>query len=118
MPSPSFLGGKVQAKKGASGSELISAEDVDKFYMGKASPKIVEGSNASMGVATLVGGTKVVPNTKVTANSRIFLMTQTPGGTPGWLQVSARTANTSFTILSSSGTDTSVVAYMIIEPDA
>ncbi len=118
MPSPSFLGGKVQTRKGSSGSEVISAEDVDKYYMSKASPKVVEGSNASMGVTTLVGGTKVVANTKVTANSRIFLMTQTPGGTAGWLQVSTRTAGTSFTILSSSGTDTSVVAYMIVEPDA
>ena len=119
MPrSPSFLGAKVQTRKGSSGSEVISAEDVDKYYMSKASPKVVEGSNASMGVATLIGGTKVVTNTKVTANSRIFLSIQTPGGTPGWLQVSARVAATSFTILSSSGTDTSVVAYMIVEPDA
>lgn len=119
MPrAPSFLGAKVQTRKGSANSEVISAEDVDKNYMSKASPKVVEGSNASMGVATLVGGTKVVSNTKVTANSRIFLSIQTPGGTPGWLQVSARTAGTSFTILSSSGTDTSVVAYMIVEPDA
>lgn len=118
MSSPSFLGGDLQTQKGAANSEVISAEDVEKYYMSKASPKVVEGSNAAMGVATLVGGTKVVANTKVTANSRIFLMTQAPGGTPGWLQVSARVADTSFTILSSSGTDTSVVAYMIVEPDA
>jgi hypothetical protein len=52
----------------------------------------------------------------VTANSRIFLTCQTPGGTPGFLRVSARTAGTSFTILSSSGTDTSVVAWEIFEP--
>jgi hypothetical protein len=43
-------------------------------------------------------------------------MCQTPGGTPGFLRVSARTAATSFTILSSSGTDTSVVAWLLVEP--
>ena len=79
---------------------------------------VKEGTNATMGVATLVGGTLVVSTTKVTANSRIFLMCNTPGGTPGWLQVSARSAGTSFTILSSSGTDTSDVAWIIIEPAA
>lgn len=118
MPSPSFLGANLQSKKGAANSEVISAEDVEKYYMSKASPKVVEGSNAAMGVATLVGGTVVVANNKVTANSRIFLSHHTAGVTTGWLRVSARTAGTSFTILSSSGTDTSVVAYMIVEPDA
>lgn len=118
MTAPSYVGGRIQTKKGAVSSELISAEDVDKNYMSKASPKVVEGSNAAMGVATLVAGSKVVANTRVTANSRIFLTSQADGGTPGSLRVSARTAGTSFTITSSSGSDTSVVAYMIVEPDA
>lgn len=78
--------------------------------------RVAEGSNAKMGVATLVAGTVVVSNTSVTANSRIMLTCQTPGGTPGFLRVSARTAGTSFTILSSSNTDTSVVAWVIFEP--
>lgn len=77
---------------------------------------VAEGTNARMGVATLIGGTLVISNTSVTANTRIFLMCQTPGGTPGFLRVSARTAATSFTILSSSGTDTSVVAWLLVEP--
>lgn len=77
---------------------------------------IKEGTNARMGTAVLVAGTKVVSTTAVTANSRIFLMCNTPGGTPGWLQVSARVAGTSFTILSSSATDTSTVAWVILEP--
>ncbi len=118
MPSASFLGGKLQAKKGSANSEVITAEDVDKYYMSKASPKVVEGSNASMGVATLVAGAVVVANTKVTANSRIFPASQADGGTPGSLRISARTPGTSFTITSSSNTDTSVVAYIIVEPDA
>lgn len=68
------------------------------------------------GQTTLVAGTKVVADTAITANSKIFTTVHTPGGAPGWLQVSARTAGTSFTILSSSNTDTSVVDYLIYEP--
>lgn len=78
--------------------------------------RIKEGSNAKMGTATLVAGAAVVSNTSVTANSRILLTSNADGGTPGWLRVSARTAGTSFTITSSSGTDTSTVAYLIMEP--
>ena len=78
--------------------------------------QVKEGSNCKQGTATLVGGSAVVSNTSVTATSRIFLTSNADGGTPGWLRVSARTAGTSFTITSSSGTDTSTVAYEIFEP--
>lgn len=78
--------------------------------------RVAEGANAKQGVATLVGGTVTVSNTSVTANSRIMLTPQSPGGTPGWVRVSARSAGVSFTITSSSGTDTSVIAYLILEP--
>ena len=77
---------------------------------------IKEGANARMGVATLVAGAVTVANTSVTTTSRIFLTSQEDGGTPGWLRVSARVDATSFTITSSSGTDTSTVAYLIVEP--
>jgi hypothetical protein len=77
-----------------------------------------EGSNARMGTATLVAGSAVVANTSVTANTRILLTSQADGGTPGWLRVSARTAGTSFTITSSSASDTSTVAYFLLEPAA
>jgi hypothetical protein len=75
-----------------------------------------EGSNAKMGTATLVAGTVTVSTTAVTANSRIFLTAQTSGAAAGALRVSARTAGTSFTITSTSGTDTSSVAWMLVEP--
>ncbi|MGW2795186.1 hypothetical protein ACWC9H_35415 [Streptomyces sp. NPDC001251] len=78
--------------------------------------RIKEGTNAMMGSATLVAGTVVVNTTKVTANSRIILTAQTSGAAPGALRVSARTAGTSFTITSTSGTDTSLVAWVILEP--
>lgn len=77
---------------------------------------VTEGTNKRMGTGTLVGGTLVVTNTAVTADSRIFLTTQATGGTPGALNISARTAGTSFTVLSTSGTDTSTFAYVIFEP--
>jgi hypothetical protein len=77
--------------------------------------KIQSGNNSSMGLATLSAGTATVNNTLVTNNSRIFLTSQEDGGTPGWLRVSSRVANTSFTITSSSNTDTSKVAWWIVE---
>lgn len=78
--------------------------------------KVKEGTNATMGTATLVAGTVAVSTTAVTANSRVFLTAQNTGGTPGALRVSARTPGTSFTITSTSGTDTSAVAWWIVEP--
>jgi len=78
--------------------------------------KIKEGSNARMGVATLgAGGTIVVNNTSITANTRIFLTTQTAGGTVGSPYVSATSVGTSFTISSTNAADTSTVAYLLIE---
>lgn len=77
---------------------------------------VKEGTNAKMGVtAAMTAGAITVANTSVTATSRIFLTAQTTGGTPGALRVSARTAGTSFTITSTSTTDTSTVAWLIAE---
>lgn len=77
--------------------------------------QIKEGANARMGTVALVGGTATVANTSVTATSRIYLTSQADGGAPGWLRVSSRIAGTSFTITSSSGTDTSTVAWLMVE---
>jgi hypothetical protein len=76
---------------------------------------IKTGTNARIGTATLVGGTVTVNNTSITANTRIFLTSNVDGGTPGWLRVSAKTNATSFVITSSSGTDTSTVAWYLVE---
>lgn len=78
--------------------------------------KVKEGTNAKMGTSTLVAGTVTVATTAVTTNSRIFLTVQTAGGTQGHLRISARTAGTSFTITSTSGTETSTVAWLLVEP--
>ncbi len=77
--------------------------------------QIKTGSNSKMGIVTLVAGTATVANTSITANSRIFLTHQTDGGTPGWLRVSSKSVGTNFIITSSSNTDTSVVAWVIVE---
>lgn len=77
---------------------------------------IKEGTNASVGVATLVAGTVTVSNTLVTATSRIFLTGQNSSGTAGELTISARTASTDFTITSASATDTRSIGWWIVEP--
>jgi hypothetical protein len=75
--------------------------------------QVAEGANGMQGEVTLVGGTATVNNVNVIANSRIFLTSQQDGGTPGFLRVSSRVNNTSFTITSSNPLDTSIVAYEI-----
>lgn len=78
--------------------------------------KVAEGANAKMGTLTLNGATPVVvATTAVTANSRIFLTHNTPGGTPAFAWVSARTAATSFSVTGTAG-DTSTVGWFIVEP--
>lgn len=91
-----------------------SSGDIQITAIGKGL-QIKTGTNAKIGTAVLVGGTVTVANTSVTANSRIFVTSNTDGGTPGWLRVSAKTVGTSFVITSSSGTDTSTVAWIIVE---
>lgn len=79
---------------------------------------IKEGTNATMGTCTLVLGTCTVSTTKVTANSRIDLANQQLGTitVPVGYAISARSAGTSFTILSGNLTDTSVIYWKINEP--
>jgi hypothetical protein len=77
-----------------------------------------EGDNARSGVATLSSGAATVSTTEVTASSRIQLTVQSLGtvSAPQAVGVTDRTGGTSFTITSADGTDTSVVAWMIVEP--
>ncbi len=77
--------------------------------------KITEGSNATVGVATLVGGTVTVNTTAVATSSRIFITDA--GGTItnlGTLYISTTTPSTSFVITSSNILDTSNVNWLII----
>jgi hypothetical protein len=77
---------------------------------------IKEGVNASMGTAFLQGGTAIVSDTIVNANSRIFLTNIALGGTAGALWVSSITTASSFKVQSTVATDSSTIAYLIIEP--
>jgi hypothetical protein len=78
--------------------------------------RIKEGANARMGVSgAMVAGTITIANTSVTASTRVFLSHAVAGGALGAL---SRTINAgvSFTINSSSNTDTSTVNWLLIEP--
>lgn len=72
------------------------------------------GTSAKIGQATLIAGVKIVVNTSVTANSRVFLTVSTAGGTQGFLKVT-KVAGTSFTITSTNLTETSVIDWFIVE---
>jgi hypothetical protein len=78
--------------------------------------KVKEGSNAKMGVATLSAGSVTVSTTAVASTSRIMLTTQSPSGTVGTPYIFSRSAGTSFVIHSTSGTDASTVAWVILDP--
>lgn len=80
---------------------------------------IKEGTNATMGTATLSGGTITINTTKVTANSRVFISIN--GGTltnvgSVYEDKANRTAGTSFIIKSTNVLDAADVAWVIIEP--
>lgn len=63
--------------------------------------------------ATLVGGTVTVSDAAIAAGTSITVASKTPGGTPGALFISSKTASTGYTITSTSATDTSVVTAII-----
>jgi len=66
------------------------------------------------GNATLIGGTLTVANATVTANTAVIFSRKTAGGTIGDLTYTT-IAGTSFTLTSSSGTDTSTVSWNLVE---
>lgn len=72
------------------------------------------GATQRGGDAVLVGGTKTVSNTTVTANTKIMLTRHTSGGTIGDLSYTV-SAGTSFTINSVNVLDTSTVSYFMFE---
>lgn len=109
-----------------SGTSIFTIDNSNNFIISNSNLKlstvgegiyIKEGTNATMGVATLASGTVTVSTSKVTANSRIFLTID--GGTitnVGSTYVSSRTAGTSFVIKSTNILDASNVSWVILEP--
>lgn len=95
-------------------AEVLRTDDSFEIAQGL---RVVEGTaGATMGRATLVAGGATVNTTAITANSQVFITVQVPGGSVGSSRVASRIAGTSFTIASSQGTDTSTVAWLIVEP--
>ncbi|MFF9270419.1 right-handed parallel beta-helix repeat-containing protein [Streptomyces rochei] len=112
------VGGYLAAASGQSGGVWnIWDASAKALNLGSAGGGIAikEGANARMGVSTLAAGTVTVANTSVTANTRVAVFRQAAGGAVGHLSVT-KVAGTSFTITSSSATDTSVVAWVLFEP--
>ncbi|HEY8780138.1 MAG TPA: hypothetical protein VIM16_00850 [Mucilaginibacter sp.] len=101
----------------ASTGNTTVAGDVNINAVGKGL-YIKEGTNATMGVTTLVLGISTVSTTKVTTVSRIFLSVESIGTVtiPTAVAVTGRLNGTSFTITSANATDTSVISWLIVEP--
>ena len=76
--------------------------------------KIKEQANGRAGQATLVGGTVTVSNTSVTSATRVRYWVSTAGGTQGFLSYT-KVNSTSFTINSTSASETSVVDWELVE---
>lgn len=77
------------------------------------------GVQIARGIATLVGGTVTVTSTfPFTSQARVFVCARTAGGTPGKLSAPVASVNPAtgqFVINSDSGTDTSVVQWLLID---
>lgn len=84
--------------------------------MATAAPlSVASGTNQRAGNLTLVGGTLVVNNTTVTANTIVMLTRKTSGGTIGTAITYTLSAGTSFTVTSDNILDTSTFSYLLVE---
>lgn len=86
------------------------------FGSGSGVPQPVLSGTSLALVATVGGSVITVPCAHVKSTSLIFLTFATLGADPSPTYISAITAGTSFTIKSSSATDTSTMSYLIINP--
>jgi len=73
-------------------------------------------NSGTLGSATLVAGIKVVTTKQINSSSLILLSYASLGGTQGIIRSGTIVAGTSFTITSSSSTDTSIVNWVIVQP--
>lgn len=76
---------------------------------------IQSGANQRAGNLTLVGGTKTVANTTVTANTIVILTRKSTGGTIGFAVTYTLNAGVSFTVTSDNALDTSTYSYLLLE---
>lgn len=76
---------------------------------------IKEGSNATMGQVSLVGGTATVSTTAATANSRVFITCDGGTITNLGVQYVTITPGTGFTITSVNILDASTVSWLLLD---
>lgn len=109
--------GNLQEWRNSSNTMLSAVDSAGSLLLATAGNgiKIKQGTNATAGRATLVGGTVTVSTTKATTTAEYFLTRRVTGGTVGHLTIGTVTGATSFVITSSSGTDTSDISWMIVE---
>lgn len=94
---------------------VLSPNGTGKIILDVAKPlQISTGTNQRAGDAVLVAGTVTVANTTVSANTKVIVSRKVSGGTLGFLTYTV-SAGVSFTITSSSATETSTVTYWLIE---
>ena len=99
------------------GSNLVGGIGGLSFPLDPNVAQIMDYETASyfsdkIGSATLAAGTVTVSNQYVEPTSTIIVSRKTAGGTLGYLSISAQSVG-SFTIISSSATDTSIINYLI-----
>lgn len=104
----------TELRLGQNNTDVIFIRDTGKFALGATNASDI--TRLRHGTATLVAGTVVVSDANVTASSIFTLTGQNSSGTHGELTISARSAGVSFTISSSSGTDTRAIGWTMIEP--
>jgi hypothetical protein len=99
----------------ATNGNLVLGTAGNKILSTSVGTTTAAGAN-SFGSVALTGGTATVATTAVTANSLIFLTCQALGTVvvASGLAVTAKTAGTSFVITASQATDTSTIAWMIV----
>ena len=109
--------GTMGLSVGSSGFRNVGTPAIT-FGYNTGETQICQGFAAASisGIATLSGGTVTVSNTFVKSSSQIMLTIQTLGTVllPQAVYISALSVGTSFTITSADPTDTSTVAWFII----
>jgi hypothetical protein len=104
------------ATSGAAAHNTDSSHPAQILYL---SPDVTSSAgyhgaiNSRQGTSVLSDGSATVTSPWLTADSRIFLSNTLAGGTPGFVYVSGRSAG-SFTISSTSSSDASQIAWMIV----
>lgn len=102
---------------GATGGDLRAVAGNAKVETVGRGLQVKGGANPRIGRALLAGGTAVVPNTTVTAATRVFVTHEGDGGAVGFLHVdpAAYVVGVSFSIVSSNGADAGHVLYLLVE---